>query len=141
MLLPLLSTGHFLTRCRVSSTSPELVMRLLKMMTADVQTDPRKKRTFDAKAFLHSPGTAGQVAAYRPAETVYSQGDPCDTVLYTQQGTVKLTVVSPSGKEAVVGMLGRGAFFGEGALAGQPVRVDTATAMTVSRIRIVPKGR
>jgi CRP-like cAMP-binding protein len=82
----------------------------------------------------------GSVADYRPAETVYSQGGPSDTLLYIQQGAVKLTVVAPTGREAVVGVLGAGAFFGEGALAGQPVRVDTATAMTASRIRVVPKG-
>jgi CRP-like cAMP-binding protein len=118
----------------------ELVIRMLNVMTGEVQTDPRKTRTFDAKAFLDSPGMAGQVADYRPAEILYSQGDPSDTLLYIQHGTVKLTVVSPTGREAVVGMLGAGEFLGERALAGQPVRVDTATAMTVSRIRVVPKG-
>jgi CRP-like cAMP-binding protein len=100
-------------------------------------------RTFDMTAFLDSQGTgmAGHVVDYRPAEAVYSQGDPSDTVLYIQHGSVKLSVLSPIGKEAVVGMLGGGEFFGEGALAGQPVRRDAATAMAASRIRIVPKAQ
>jgi CRP/FNR family transcriptional regulator, cyclic AMP receptor protein len=76
---------------------------------------------------------------YRPAATIYSQGDPSNTVLYIQQGSVKLSVLSQTGKEAVVGVLSAGEFFGEGALAGQPVRLATATAMTASRIRVVPK--
>ena len=76
---------------------------------------------------------------HRPGETIYSQGDPSDTLFYIQQGTVKLTVVSPTGREAVVGMLGGGDFFGEGALARQPVRVDTATAVAAGRIRVIPK--
>lgn len=97
------------------------------------------KRPFDATAFLNSPRVSGKVVAYRPGATIYSQGDPSDTVLYVQEGSVKLSVLSPAGKEAVVGVLGDGDFFGEGALAGQPVRLATATAMTVSRVRVVPK--
>jgi CRP/FNR family transcriptional regulator, cyclic AMP receptor protein len=76
---------------------------------------------------------------YQPAAAIYSQGDPSDTVLYIQHGSVKLSVLSKTGKEAVVGMLGPGDFFGEGALAGQPVRLATATAMTASTILVVPK--
>ena len=76
---------------------------------------------------------------YRPAAAIYAQGDASDTVLYIQQGSVKLSVLSQAGKEAVVGVLGPGDFFGEGALAGQPVRLATATAMTASRILVVPK--
>ena len=76
---------------------------------------------------------------YAPAAAIYSQGDPSDTVLYIQQGSVKLTVLSRTGKEAVVGVLGRDEFFGEGALAGQPFRLATATALTASKILVVPK--
>ena len=76
---------------------------------------------------------------YLPREVIYAQGDPSSTILYIQQGRVKLSVLSKTGKEAVVGVLGSGEFFGEGALAGQPVRLATATAMTESRIRTVPK--
>jgi CRP-like cAMP-binding protein len=101
----------------------------------------RKKRSFDVKTFLNSPGVTTQVADYAPGAVIYSQGDPSDTVLYIQQGTVKLSVVSKTGKEAVVGMLGAGDFFGEGALAGQPVRLATARSVTGCRILLVPKGQ
>jgi CRP/FNR family cyclic AMP-dependent transcriptional regulator len=101
--------------------------------------DPPKPRRFDAKAFLNSPGMARKVVDYRPDKGIFAQGDPSDTVLYIQHGSVKLSVISETGKEAVVGVLGPGDFFGEGALAGQPVRLATATAMTASRILVVPK--
>jgi CRP/FNR family cyclic AMP-dependent transcriptional regulator len=100
---------------------------------------PQNRRSFDAEAFLNSPGMSRKVAAYPPATTIFAQGDPSDTILYIQQGSVKLSVVSQTGKEAVVGVLGAGEFFGEGALAGQPVRLATATSMTASRILVVPK--
>jgi CRP/FNR family transcriptional regulator, cyclic AMP receptor protein len=98
-----------------------------------------KTRTFDAKTFLNSPGMARKVEDYPAATGIFAQGDPADTVLYIQQGSVKLSVVSQTGKEAVVGVLGPGDFFGEGALAGQPVRLATATAMAASKILVVPK--
>jgi len=96
-------------------------------------------RRFDARAFLRSPGMARKVVEYRPAAVIYSQGDPSDTVLYIQQGSVKLSVLSRTGKEAVVGVLGHDEFLGEGALAGQPLRLATATALTSSKILVVPK--
>ena len=100
---------------------------------------PAKKRQFDAATFLNSAGVAGRVVDYRSASVIFAQGDPSDAVLYIQAGSVKLSVLSTAGKEAVVGVLSAGEFFGEGALAGQPVRLATATAMTTSRIRVVPK--
>jgi CRP/FNR family transcriptional regulator, cyclic AMP receptor protein len=101
--------------------------------------EAKSKHSFDAEAFLNSPGVARTLVDYQPAAAIYSQGDPSDTVLYIQHGSVKLSVLSKTGKEAVVGMLGPGDFFGEGALAGQPVRLATATAMTASTILVVPK--
>jgi len=98
-----------------------------------------RKDRFDARAFLSARGLAKSVVDYRRLEVIFSQGDPADTVLYIQRGSVKLSVLSNSGKEAVVGMLDAGNFFGEGALAGQPVRLSTATAIVPSRIRLVPK--
>ena len=103
--------------------------------------EPPNKRRFDAKAFLTSPGMARKVVDYQRATAIFSQGDPADTVLYIQHGTVKLSVLSQTGKEAVVGMLGPGDFFGEGALAGQPVRLATATTVTASRILVVAKSQ
>jgi len=101
--------------------------------------DLPKKRRFDAKAFLNAAEMSAKVVDYRPAETIFAQGDPADTVLYIQSGSVKLSVLSQAGKEAVVGVLEVGDFFGEGALAGQPVRLATAIAIAVTRIRVVPK--
>ena len=99
------------------------------------------KRPFDAKAFLDAVDLSGKVVDYRPSDAIYSQGDAADSILYIQKGSVKLSVVSPSGREAVVGVLGAGDFVGEGALAGQPVRLATATAMAATTIRVVPKGQ
>jgi CRP/FNR family transcriptional regulator, cyclic AMP receptor protein len=100
---------------------------------------PPNKRSFDAEAFLNSPGMARKVVDYPAAATIFSQGDPSDTIHYIQHGSVKLSVLSETGKEAVVGMLGRGEFFGEGALAGQPVRLATATAITASTVLVIAK--
>ena len=99
----------------------------------------RKGRVFDAEAFLNASGVGNRTADYSTGAAIYAQGGPCDAVLYLQRGRVKLSVVSPTGKEAIVGVVHPGEFFGEGALAGQPVRLATATAMTASRIRVVPK--
>ncbi|MEQ1573916.1 MAG: Crp/Fnr family transcriptional regulator [Vicinamibacterales bacterium] len=85
---------------------------------------------FSTQAFLDSAGLARTIVAYRRGEVVFRQGDPCAHVMYIQQGSVKLSVLSESGREAVVAMLGPGKFFGEGCLAGQAVRVGTATATT-----------
>jgi len=89
---------------------------------------------FDAHAFLDSAGVARQVVKFRRGEVIYAQGDPATTVMYIQDGGVKLSVVSSGGKEAVVGMMGPGDFFGEGCLAGQSVRMGTATAMTPTTV-------
>ncbi len=101
---------------------------------------PRKADVFDAAAFLQTSGIAAEIVDYPAGETVYSQGDPADAVFFVQSGSVKLSVLSASGKEAVVGTLGGGDFLGEGALAGQPVRLATAVALAPSRIRVVPKA-
>src|SRR5437879_5173740 len=100
---------------------------------------PKRRPRFDAKAFLNAPGMATRVVEHPTTATVFSQGDPSSSVFYIQTGSVKLSIVSTTGKEAVLGVLGTGEFFGEGALAGQPLRLATATTMTVSRILVVPK--
>jgi len=89
---------------------------------------------FDAHAFLDSAGIARQVLKFRRGEAIYAQGDPADAVMYIQDGGVKLSVVSVFGKEAVVGMMGPGDFFGEGCLAGQSVRMGSANAMTPTTV-------
>ena len=78
---------------------------------------------------------------YRRKQVVFAQGDPADAVFFVERGQVKLTVVSAADKTAVIGLLGPGTFFGEGCLAGQTVRMSTASAVPLSRIvRVVPEG-
>jgi CRP/FNR family cyclic AMP-dependent transcriptional regulator len=99
----------------------------------------KKGSTFNAQAFLGSAGIARKIVEYRRAEVIFTQGDPCESVLYIQKGGVKLSVLSKTGREAVVAMLGPGDFFGEGCLAGQPVRMGSATAITGSTILAIDK--
>ena len=94
---------------------------------------------FNAQAFLNSSGIRKTIAEYRRGETIFTQGDACEHVMYIQSGGVKLSVLSKTGREAVVAMLGPGQFFGEGCLAGQPLRIGSATALTPSVILIIDK--
>ncbi len=102
---------------------------------------PPNEPLFDLEAFLESGGVDGTVVERRSGEVVYKQGDPCDTVLYIRKGGVALRVLSHAGKEAVVAMLAPGEFFGEGALAGQPLRMATATATSDTVLFVVDKQR
>lgn len=95
---------------------------------------------FNAQTFLESAGIAKKIVVFRRHEVIFKQGDLCDAVMYIQTGGVKLSVLSRMGREAVVAMLGPGDFFGEGCLAGQPVRMGSATAMVGSTILFVEKG-
>jgi CRP/FNR family transcriptional regulator, cyclic AMP receptor protein len=90
----------------------------------------KKKRDFDPRKFLATIGEGRKVVAFPKKQTIFSQGDATDTVFYIQKGKVRLTVVSKIGKEATLGILGEGEFFGEGGLAGQPLRMGSATALT-----------
>jgi len=101
----------------------------------------KQKGLFNAQAFLDSAGIARKIVEYRRAEVIFAQGDPCEHVLYIQSGGVKLSVLSKAGREAVVAMLGPGEFFGEGCLAGQSVRVGSATATTDSAVLLVDKDQ
>jgi len=101
----------------------------------------KKSVTFDVQAFLDSAGIAKKIVDFRRGETIFTQGDPCEHVLYIQKGNVKLSVLSKAGREAVVAMLGADEFFGEGCLAGQPVRMGTATATADSAILLIDKER
>jgi CRP-like cAMP-binding protein len=94
---------------------------------------------FDVQAFLDSAGVARTVGTYERGQKVFAQGDPAKHVLYVQAGGVKLSVLSKTGREAVVAMLSPGDFFGEGCLAGQRLRMGSATAMTDSSILRVNK--
>jgi CRP/FNR family transcriptional regulator, cyclic AMP receptor protein len=100
----------------------------------------REKHAFDAQAFLDSAGVARKVKELKRAELVYAQGAAAESIMYLQSGGVKLTVVNEVGKEAVVAILGPGDFFGEGCLAGQSVRIGTATAITSSTVLVIEKA-
>src|SRR5690349_25117411 len=92
---------------------------------------------FDAAAFLESAGAARRVVSYPKGKVVFLQGQPSDAVLYIQKGGIKISVLSRTGKEAVVAMLGPGDFFGEGALTGQSIRIGTATTTTATTLMII----
>jgi len=97
--------------------------------------DPR----FDAQAFLDSAGVARKIVEFKRKETIFSQGDASGSVMYIQKGNIKLSVVSKTGKEAVVAILGPGDFLGEGGLAGQPLRMATAMAVTPATVLAIDK--
>ena len=97
--------------------------------------------SFNAQAFLDSAGLSKTIVEYRRNEVVFTQGDASDSVMYIQKGGVKLSVLSKTGKEAVVAMLGPSDFFGEGCLAGQTVRIGTATAITPTTVLEITKNQ
>jgi CRP/FNR family transcriptional regulator, cyclic AMP receptor protein len=99
----------------------------------------KKPSSFDPQAFLDSAGVSKKVAEYRRGESIFNQGDAAGTVLYIQKGGVKLSVVNGAGKEAVVAMFGPTDFFGEGCMAGQTLRMATATAITPTAVLVVDK--
>jgi len=101
--------------------------------------EPKTRRGFDVEAYFESTGPARKIVKYRRGDVVFSQGDPGKDIRYIQKGAIKLSVLSHIGKEAVVAMLAPGDFFGEGALAGQLVRIGTATAVMASSVLIIEK--
>jgi CRP/FNR family transcriptional regulator, cyclic AMP receptor protein len=100
----------------------------------------KEKRAFNVQAFLDSAGLARKIVQYRRSQQIYAQGEPATSVMYIQNGGVKLSVVNEVGKEAVVGILGPGDFFGEGCLAGQRICMATATAITPTSILEIEKN-
>jgi CRP-like cAMP-binding protein len=114
-------------------------MQPTKKRANGVLSPPPPNPAFDAQAFLDSAGVARKVVAFRRNGTIFAQGDPAKTVMYIREGDVKLSVISETGKEAVVAIMGPGDFLGEGCLAGQTVRMGTATAMTPCTLLVVDK--
>jgi CRP/FNR family cyclic AMP-dependent transcriptional regulator len=98
-----------------------------------------KPGSFDPQVFLDTAGVARKVVECRRSETIFSQGNAADTVMYIQKGGVKLSVVNGSGKEAIVAMFGPGDFFGEGCMAGQLLRMGTASAATPATLLVIQK--
>jgi CRP/FNR family transcriptional regulator, cyclic AMP receptor protein len=99
----------------------------------------KRTRTFDPKKFLASVGGCNDLVAFAPKQIIFSQGDVADGVFYIQEGKVRLTVVSKSGKGATLRILSDGVFFGEAILAGQSLRMSSATAMTECEILRINK--
>jgi CRP/FNR family cyclic AMP-dependent transcriptional regulator len=100
----------------------------------------KNRSRFDIAEYLETAGVRRSIANYRKGQTIFAQGDDCTTVLYLQQGTVKLTIVSPAGKEAVIAILYPGDFFGEGCIAGQPRRVARAVAVQPVSVLAINKN-
>jgi CRP/FNR family transcriptional regulator, cyclic AMP receptor protein len=119
--------------------APAAVRRVFK-----VRRSPQKAKlripAFDVKLFLDTAGLGRRVNKLRGKETIFTQGDPAKSIMYIQEGGIRLTVVNQPGKEAVVGILGPGDFFGEGCLAGQSVCTATATAIAPSTILVIEKN-
>jgi CRP/FNR family transcriptional regulator, cyclic AMP receptor protein len=108
--------------------------------TNPVAKSNRKRiNVFDAQAFLNTTGVARRIVTYRRGQKIYTQGDLASSVMYVQEGGVKLSVVSTVGREAVVALLGVGDFFGEVCLTGLPFRMGTATAITLTTILVIGK--
>jgi CRP/FNR family transcriptional regulator, cyclic AMP receptor protein len=95
--------------------------------------------SFDPKAFLAKVGEGKTISTYLKDQNVFEQGDAADTIFYLQKGKIKLTVQSERGKEAVVGILEAGQFFGEGCMNGHPLRISTTTAMEDSVVTAINK--
>ena len=104
----------------------------------DDETEERSNGTRRSRA-RRLDRDSNPASRVQPAATIFAQGDPATSVMYVEQGTVRLSVLSHAGKEAVIAVLDAGHFFGEGCLAGQPQRMATATAMTACTIVVVEK--
>jgi CRP/FNR family cyclic AMP-dependent transcriptional regulator len=100
----------------------------------------KKNTEFNAQAFLDSAGVDKKVRHFKKAEIIFSQGSPADTVMYIQEGAIKITALSAVGKEAIIAILQPGDFFGEGCMAGQQMRVGNATAITASTVLVIEKN-
>jgi CRP/FNR family transcriptional regulator, cyclic AMP receptor protein len=94
---------------------------------------------FDSQAFLAKVGEGKTISIYQKDQNIFEQGDVADTIFYLQKGKIKLTVQSERGKEAVVGILEAGQFFGEGCMNGHPMRISTTTAMEDSVVTAITK--
>ncbi len=115
-------------------------------MAFPVEYETQKKQekwkadSFDPQDFLDTAGVARKLADFRRGESIYSQGEAADSVMYVQKGGVKFSVVNGCGKEAVVAMFGPSDFFGEGCMAGQTIRMGTATAVTPTTLLVIEKN-
>ena len=119
--------------------SPPLARRVSGRIPRPSKKVNSMRPAFDVKVFLDSTGIGRIVRKFREKDTVFVQGDPATSVMYIQEGGVRLTVVNGTGKEAVVALLGPGDFLGEGCLAGQSICVATATTVAPTTILVIEK--
>jgi len=98
-----------------------------------------KKPRFEVEKYLQTAGVERKIENYTKGQVIFSQGESCHAVMYLQRGGVKLSITSSAGKEAVIAMLDPGEFFGEGAIAGQPMRVATAVATEATSVLLIAK--
>jgi CRP/FNR family cyclic AMP-dependent transcriptional regulator len=112
----------------------------MKAIVSSAKIKSNNGQTFKAQAFLDSASVARTVVQFRKSEQAFAQGDPATSVMYIQEGKIKLSVVNEVGKEAIVAILGPGDFFGEGCLAGQSVRMGTATALIPTTVSVIQKN-
>jgi CRP-like cAMP-binding protein len=98
-----------------------------------------REHVFDAQKFLDSTGVARRVVEFRKNQSIFSQGDAANSVLYIKKGAVKLSVINNVGREAVVALLGPGDFLGEGCMAGQTIRMGSATTVAPSTLLLIDK--
>jgi CRP/FNR family cyclic AMP-dependent transcriptional regulator len=111
----------------------------LKRWYLHLNKKTKKSNSFDPQVFLDTAGVARKIAEFRRGESIYSQGEAADSVMYVQRGGVKFSVVNGSGKEAVVAMFGPSDFFGEGCMAGRSIRMGTAIAITRTTLLVIQK--
>jgi CRP/FNR family transcriptional regulator, cyclic AMP receptor protein len=119
------------SRRRKASLQPPVSLSLQPQRELNKESGATKKKSnFDPVSFLAAIGEGRRALTYKKKQRIFVQGDPADALFYLQKGRVKLTVLSKTGKEATIGILGEGDFFGEGSLAGQPLRMGSATTLT-----------
>jgi CRP/FNR family transcriptional regulator, cyclic AMP receptor protein len=109
------------------------------LQRATAAKTPQKTSGFNVQEYLSNAGVSRRIANFRKGQVIFSQHDPCDSVIYIQSGNAKVTVVNPQGKEAVLALLGPGDFLGEGCIVGNPVRMATATAMAAIEATLIEK--
>ena len=111
-----------------------------KIMATSMMRKAKGNHSFQVQPYLDTAGVARKIVEFPKGRAIFIQGDPCNTVLYVQEGAVKLMVINESGKEAVIALLGAGDFLGEGCISGgSPVRLATATAMAPTTALVIEK--
>jgi CRP-like cAMP-binding protein len=119
---------------------PSVAHRDLKVVSRGISAVPAQEEAFDLESPLNKLPAGRTRRDYLAGECIFSQGDPANAVFFIQSGKVKLTVVSMSGKEAVIAHLPPGSFFGEASLAGQPVRISSASSILPATIVRIEKA-